>query len=208
MSDRRAAVLDALRDAGGEITINDIAGRMSLHPNTVREHLDGLVETGMATRAAAPPGGRGRPAWRYRAAAPEERNVRIRDYVGLAGALARQVARSSTSPAADAEAAGADWGADLAPDRAGRTPVAVRREVVTILDELGFAPETDAEARDVRLRRCPLLDTAERYPDVVCSVHLGIVRGATAALGGDPADVELHPFAEPGACLLALGRSG
>ncbi len=34
--------------------------------------------------------------------------------------------------------------------------------------------------------RCPLLDAARANPEVVCPVHLGIARGAVAALGGDP----------------------
>lgn len=208
MSDRRAAVLDALRAAGEEITINEIAGWMSLHPNTVREHLDGLVEAGLATRASAPARGRGRPAWRYRAAAPEERDVRIRDYVGLAGALTRHIARSSASPAVDAEQAGADWGADLARGRHGGTAADVRQETVAVLEELGFAPETDGRPGDLRLRQCPLLEIAERYPEVVCAVHLGIVKGLATSLGGDPGGVELRPFAQPGACLLTLDRAG
>lgn len=209
MSDRRAAVLAALRGAAHGTTVNDLVAQMSLHPNTVREHLDGLVEAGLATREAPVAGARGRPAWRYRAVTPEERDVRIRDYVGLAGALARQVARSSATPEADAEAAGADWGAELTTDRGpARSAVAVRREVVGLLDELGFAPTTDRSAREVRLHQCPLLATAEQYPAVVCAVHRGLVRGATTSLGGDAAGVELYAFSEPGACLLDLGRAG
>lgn len=209
MSERRAAVLVALRGAAQGITVNDLVRVMSLHANTVREHLDGLVDAGLATREAPVVGGRGRPAWRYRAVVQEERDVRIRDYVGLAGALARQVARSSAAPEADAEAAGTDWGAELARDRGpARSATAVRREVVALLDELGFAPTSDERSSDVRLWQCPLLATAEQYPGVVCAVHRGLVRGATASLGGDAAAVELYAFAEPGACVLDLGRAG
>jgi predicted ArsR family transcriptional regulator len=83
--------------------------------------------------------------------------------------------------------------------------------VVALLDELGFAPVPDDRHRVVRLTRCPLLATAQTYPDVVCGVHLGIVRGALAEHGADPADVDaqtdLVPFAEPGACRLELGAA-
>ncbi|MDP2774020.1 MAG: hypothetical protein Q8O61_10740, partial [Nocardioides sp.] len=80
-----------------------------------------------------------------------------------------------------------------------------RAEVVTLLDDLGFAPEvaTDRPA-DVRLTRCPLLEAAHRHPDVVCAVHLGIVRGALSALGADAEGTRLLPFAEPGACRLVV----
>jgi predicted ArsR family transcriptional regulator len=76
-----------------------------------------------------------------------------------------------------------------------------------MLDELGFAPRPDARAGVVKLGRCPLLEAAHAHPEVVCGVHLGVVRGALAELGNDPARTErteLQPFSEPGACRLDL----
>ncbi len=77
--------------------------------------------------------------------------------------------------------------------------------MVELFDRLGFAPETGPRSTTVRLRRCPLLDAARANPEVVCNVHLGIVRGALAALGGEPEPSSLEAFAEPGACRLNLG---
>jgi predicted ArsR family transcriptional regulator len=79
--------------------------------------------------------------------------------------------------------------------------------VVDLLEELGFAPSPDARAGVVKLRRCPLLEAAHQYPEVVCGVHLGVVRGALEELGASPEQTEctaLHPFSEPGACRLEL----
>ena len=58
--------------------------------------------------------------------------------------------------------------------------------------------------RPSRLRRCPLLEAAVEQPEVVCSVHLGIVRGALDTWGTTSDETSLVPFAEPGACLLHL----
>ena len=77
-----------------------------------------------------------------------------------------------------------------------------------MLEEIGFAPEANRDSSVVRLTRCPLLDTARRYPDVVCAVHVGIVRGALEEYGAGTVGAELLPFAEPGACLLHLGARG
>ena len=74
--------------------------------------------------------------------------------------------------------------------------------VVDLLDELRFEPQPSAGA--VRLTTCPLLDAARRNPDLVCQVHLGIVRGVLGELGADPDAADLVPFAEPGACRLTL----
>ncbi|MGN6131795.1 MAG: transcriptional regulator, partial [Nocardioidaceae bacterium] len=78
-------------------------------------------------------------------------------------------------------------------------------EVVALLDDIGFAPEADDRNTVVRLPRCPLLEAAHKNPDIVCSVHLGLVRGALEEYGGDPDGTDLLPFAEPGACRLHRG---
>ena len=78
--------------------------------------------------------------------------------------------------------------------------------MVELFDDLGFAPEADVRATSVRLTRCPLLEAAHRYPDVVCGVHLGLTEGALEEYGAEPGDARLVPFAEPGACRLHLMR--
>lgn len=209
-------MLERLQLHAGPVTVAALADELGMHTNTARDHLEALVDRGLATRERAPATGRGRPAWRYAAAEDHpEPDPRVRDYAGLASALASHIARTSSDPSADALAAGQEWGRSLAREaRAGEAPgprpltnAAARRQVVEILGTLGFDPLPDARATTVGLRRCPLLDTARRFPDVVCSVHLGIVRGALSELGGEPDRTALLPFAEPDACRLHL-RTG
>lgn len=76
--------------------------------------------------------------------------------------------------------------------------------VLGMLSELRFTPQRTDEKGVYRLTTCPLLDAARRNPEVVCQVHLGIVRGVLEELGADPDAAELTAFAEPGACLLTL----
>jgi predicted ArsR family transcriptional regulator len=205
MSPSRAALLETLRAQAEPSTLTVLARAAGLHQNTVRDHLDALVDAGLATRSSAPPSGRGRPAWLYQAtrADPEAAS----EYAGLAAALASAIHQRSTSPVQDALVAGHTWGHDLArasPAPPGRSATAARRGVVELLADLGFAPEADSRTAKVRLTRCPLLDAAQRYPDVVCGVHLGLAQGALAEYGADPEQARLLPFAEPGACLLHL----
>lgn len=205
LSSQRAQVLEHLQLGAAATTVEGLATRLGLHPNTARKHLEALVERGLASRSVVPAVGRGRPAWSYAAAsARPEPDRRVRDYAGLATALAGHIARTSPDPEADALAAGEEWGRALAQGRAPGTPAHARRQVLALLEELGFDPEADGRATTARLRRCPLLDAARAQPGVVCPVHLGIVRGALEELGGDPAPARLLPFAEPGACRLHL----
>ncbi|WP_404383473.1 MarR family transcriptional regulator [Knoellia locipacati] len=198
-------VLERLEEQDAPITVAALTEATGQHPNTVREHLDTLVAAGLVARTRAETSGRGRPAWLYAAVpAPETGSP---EYAALATALARQLARTSDRPRDDAAAAGRDWGGQLATGVTPRprTPAAARRGVVSLLKSLGFAPTTNARATAVRLRQCPLLEAAIEEPEVVCAVHLGIVRGALEEWRADPAGTTLVPFAEPGACLLHLG---
>lgn len=205
LSAQRSRVLEELQRSGVATTVDGLATRLDLHTNTARKHLDALAERGLATRTPAPISGRGRPAWSYAAAIGNpEPDHRVRDYAGLATALAGHISRTSIDPEADARAAGEAWGRALADGIPAGSPAFARHTVVDLLDELGFDPHTDARVTTVRLRRCPLLDAARAQPDIVCPVHLGIVRGALAELGGEPARAVLLPFAEPGACRLQL----
>jgi predicted ArsR family transcriptional regulator len=205
LSASRAALLATLRAQCQPTTLAALVRSSGLHENTVREHLDALVKGGLASRHRAEASGRGRPAWLYEAtdAPPGGGN----EYAGLAVALAETIRHCSPTPVEDSVAAGRSWGRDLARRQGAepeRTAIAGRRQVVALLDDLGFGPKADARVESVRLTRCPLLEAAHRSPDVVCAVHLGLTQGALEEFGADPEGARLRPFAEPGLCRLRL----
>jgi predicted ArsR family transcriptional regulator len=217
LSTAQAAILEALIDQPEPCTVAALSAQIGQHANTIREHLDRLSNGGLVVRTQAPPQGRGRPAWLYSAAREVGSDQGAREYAALACVLAAHVGRTSAQPSDDAIEAGRMWGRDLvrASDlgmgqvSAARSPsaVATRRTVVGLLEGLGFAPSTDARVSVVKLHRCPLLEAAHKNPQVVCSVHLGLVRGALDELGADPERTEvtaLRPFSEPGACRLDM----
>jgi predicted ArsR family transcriptional regulator len=203
-------VLAILDERAEPISIAALAAVTGLHTNTVREHLDALVEAGLARRERAPVAGRGRPAWLYSAVSDDELPGGIAEYAGLASALAEMIEQTSSSPRRDAIDAGRRWGRQLATDRELGTGAEAdaRRAVVQLLDGFGFAPQPDARHAVVRLTRCPLLEAARRHPEIVCGVHLGIVRGALEVQGGEADGADLLAFSEPGACLLDLRGTG
>lgn len=205
LSPARAALLETVQAQPEPTSLPALAATTGLHENTVREHLDGLRASGLVRRTQAPASGRGRPRWLYEATSQSHEDPRP-EYAGLAAALAAVIVRTSSDPAAEARAAGAGWGRRLAVDTSEPVEGAedARRRVAEIFDDMGFEPQTDAEVRDVRLTRCPLLEAAHQQPDVVCSVHLGIAQGALEAYDAPTDGLELLPFVEPGACLLRL----
>jgi predicted ArsR family transcriptional regulator len=205
MGSARARVLEALDGAQRPVTAAELARSLGAHENTVRDHLDVLQQDGYATRERRPSQGPGRPAWCYRAVPGADDSARqVQEYASLAKVLAGQLVRGSLDPAADSLAAGETWGRELAEGEPTTTPAEARRRVVTLLDDLGFDPVANSRATRIRLRRCPLLEAARSRPDVVCRVHLGMVRGVLTTLGGQPSGSRLDSFAEPGACRLVL----
>lgn len=200
LSPQRRRVFDAL---GAEPqSIAGLADGLGLHVNTVREHLDGLVASGLALRSRLAPKGRGRPGWGY-AVRPGAASPAVGEYATLARVLADHVAVQGGDVTGDMRRLGRGWGEALVAGRkTGASQPEAEREVVSLLADLGFDPERTPSC--IRLRQCPMLAVARERPDVVCNVHQGMVEGALAAAGGDAEGVALEAFAEIGACRLRL----
>lgn len=208
LGDSRARVLAVLQEAPTPLGVGEIASRVGLHPNTTRFHLDALVEHQLAERATEDRAVPGRPRTLYTATANSPRTGR-RSYRLLADILASYVAASSTQPTQAALGAGEAWGRILAqrptPHRRIDTATATRQLVET-LDDIGFAPEAVAAGRkqQILLHHCPFRETAEQHRDVVCAVHLGLMRGMLNELDAPIQAEGLDPFVEPSLCVARL----
>ncbi len=219
----RGRVLELLRDADGSLTAADVAQRRGLHPSTARFHLDALVEAGLATRdrehahATTP----GRPTVGYRAASGKQASAPSgeRRYRLLAEMLASLVAGLVDNPATTAERVGRAWGGYLTepplPYQRPSTAEALAR-LSELLASLGFDPtvrpgETAGEterARLAELHECPFREVAREHQAVVCSLHLGVIRGALDRMGAPLTADRLEVFPEPGLCRVHLTIPG
>lgn len=211
-SPRRVELLELLRRVQAPMTVREAADALALHPNTARLHLDQLVEVGLVEQVSDRRGAPGRPRALYtatrRAPLDVERAGSEGDYRALATVLARGLA-ATQDPAGAALAAGEGWVEAMAdhdwPARPATSEVAAA-ELTSILDRLGFEPETDLAAGTVLLRRCPFADVARANPSVVCGVHLGMVRRTLERLDSPLHATRLEPFVsdDPLTCRLSL----
>ncbi|HLS46135.1 MAG TPA: helix-turn-helix domain-containing protein [Ornithinicoccus sp.] len=207
-------VLAALAEHVHPVTTAELVSQLGLHPNTVRSHLQELVDVGMVARETVPPAGRGRPAHRYRItdegrAVPTVSDPAFAEYRGLTTAFASYLAARSAEPSAEARQIGRAWGAQLAEsDPTSRPGDTATRRVTRLLSKLGFSPVPGPSPADgLALRTCPLLELATEMPEVICQVHRGLVEGALVSYGADRTTVDLRAFSEPGACRLYLGEA-
>jgi predicted ArsR family transcriptional regulator len=211
----RHRILSVLRGDPEPQGVHALAEQLGLHSNTVRAHLAILEDAGLAASQREGRDRPGRPRLVYRATpqaaeAGEVDAQRGRGYRFLAQILSSFLAASVPDPGAAAREAGTAWGRFLV-ERPGpfqKVEAAVATgHLVTLLDELGFAPqldEADASAPRVLLRHCPFLDVAKEHQDVVCNIHLGLMRGALEELGGEVEARDLLPFVAPNLCVSHL----
>jgi len=194
---RRREVLRILTDSEEPLGLAEIAEQLGVHTNTVRFHIDSLVESGQVRRVEPARGVPGRPAQLFSAVrrmSPDS----PRQFRMLAGMLARGLAGlpDGSRRARDAgvatghELAGASGGADAT------------EALVDFLDGLGFEPER--KDSEIRLHACPFLELAERDPTLVCQAHLGLMRGALRRWDADVRVTGLTPFVQPDLCVARL----
>ncbi len=199
---RRAAIVEELEQAGEALDATELARRVGRHPNTVRWHLDTLLDAGLIRSHTAPRSTPGRPRVVYELTpgfGQDDAHHRL-----LAAALADAVARSE-NPGAEAERAGRALGRQLAESDspAGREdPVTA---LVGILADHGFEPV--ASDLDISMHRCPYGELARTSPAVVCGVHRGLVAGALDELGSTLEIDELEVFPRPDVCIVHLRES-
>ena len=231
-SSSRVEILHVLQEQG-ELPLDDIARAVRLHHNTVREHLDRLIDAGFVDRKPEHRGTRGRPRMLYKeAAAPGHKSLdsNFRDH--FMRILVAGYGTEMESPAAAAQRAGTQWvtkalvashpGTEQPDDDGARSGAAGKpattaasvgeaglRQLAALevhLDELGLAPEVEVDELTVHLRRCPFIDLARERTEVVCSVHLGVARGILDHEGGPLVAERLDPMVAPSHCILHLAR--
>ena len=198
---RYAIYLELARSPRPLVTA-EIAETLDLHPNTVRPHLERMREVGLLDVTTDARGEVGRPQHRYSLAAdapslglePPTMPVLARMVLAMAERLGASPADAVAVGEAEGRARAASY--DDAPS--------ALEALVADLDRLGFDPvvtdgraEDEARAADpdrvtavVAFANCPFAELARAHPDLVCSLHRGLVAGFVAHMG----DAEVAEF--------------
>lgn len=199
----RYAIYLELARAPSPLSTADVADRLGLHVNTVRPHLERMREVGLLEIEAVASGGVGRPQHRYSLAedAPS---------LGLEPSPWPTMARVLL----EAAAVGGLGGAELAGAGRGEGHAAAQRrsvdaDVVVALEaeqaRLGFDPAVvlDDDGATMAFTHCPFRALADEHPDLVCSLHGGLVDGFVAAFEGARV-TRFHPLADRTPCQVEL----
>ncbi|GAA4382312.1 helix-turn-helix transcriptional regulator [Agromyces bauzanensis] len=205
----RRQVLDAIARSAHPVDALTIAAELGLHVTTVRFHLYQLETAHLVRRQVGAEPRRGRPRIRYVATSGPEEDSREQLIEVLAAALAERPDGRARSIEA-----GHRWADALAPPRPDAEPdsdadtgdASGVDTLVRVLDDLGFEPLVAGDD-EIRLRACPFRDAARDHPQVVCSVHRGVIEQLLLTRGSDRR-ADLLPFVEPELCLVTLAAPG
>ena len=175
-----------------ERTIGELCEATALHPNTVREHLQRLIEGGYVIQATERRTTRGRPRALYSAAtgSPEASSPIARAKVTAAarrGDVLRRILHTSDS-------------------ELGRQATYQLDALVEHLEESGFEPVVDENRLTVELTPCPHAAARPEHRPVLCQVHLGLMQGVLAQAGGPLAARCVSSPAGPEECTVELTR--
>jgi predicted ArsR family transcriptional regulator len=139
-----------------------------------------------------------------------------RQYLLLADILSASLA-SEPNPGARAVEAGRAWGGTIVATPSDDQSTAQARgsgrelqQLMTVLDHLGFEPEhrRGSGGDSIGLRHCPFLELAESRAQIVCPIHLGLMRGVMEASHSSLTVGRLDAFVEPDLCVAHLSSAG
>ncbi|MEV7632278.1 ArsR family transcriptional regulator [Microbacterium sp. NPDC089318] len=173
-----------------ERTIGELCEATDLHANTVREHLQRLIEGGYVIQTTEHRTTRGRPRTLYSAAtgAPEASSPIAREKVAEAARRGDVMRRVLSEP--DSEL--------------GREATYQLDALIEHLEESGFEPIVDEARMTVELTPCPHAASSPEHRPMLCQVHLGLMQGVLTQASGPIAAECVRAAQRPEECTVQL----
>ena len=170
--------------------ITELVEATGLHANTVREHVQRLIDAGYVIAETERRTTRGRPRVLYSAAtgageASSPVAVRRAEAAARRGDLLRRVYGSNTD---------AELGADA---------LHQLDALVEDLNDAGFDPAVDERGLTVDLTPCPHSPAAD-HRGVLCGVHIGLMDSVLAQAGGPLRVDGIAASCDPTQCVVQL----
>jgi len=199
----RRRLFAVLAELKRPVETGELAGRLALHPNGVRFHLDRLEAAGLVSRRRnRQTRGRPRDAWSITPEATPGGQP-PRSYADLGRWLVRTIA-ARPDHLAEAENSAREIGRELALGAMHGGQEAL----LNTMSALGFQPRREPAADGTvtyRMGNCPYRDAVHENQQVVCTFHRGLTRGLLDILDPTAQLVGFEPHdPDTAGCLVAL----
>lgn len=188
-SSSRVRILHLLQRRNAR-TVDELRVATGLHANTVREHLQRLVDGGYVVTEREQRTVRGRPRVFYAAATGAD---------GKTSAVARRKAQQAASRG--------DLLRRVMPELGTTLDDRIIHQVDALVEDLesaGFAPLLDEDSLTVHLSPCPHATASPAERSVACAVHRALMDGVLAAAGGPLRAECIRSSSSAEGCLVQL----
>jgi len=209
---RRTMVIELLREASEPLSVEAVAQQVGVHINTARFHLEALVDAGLATRESEVRPQPGRRRVLYSGTEAAQAAEPLHAYRLLSTILTAAIAAHYPDTSVQMYQVGVKWGRYLTSRPAPYEVIDESEIPIRLLDKLDsmwFVPEYwPGPNPQLRVRKCPFMDSARHAPHVVCQLHCGIINGSLEELGSSQRVAEMEISAEGYACTGRLAPAG
>jgi len=189
----RARLFELLEELGHPAATVELAEKLGMHPNGVRNHLEVMQEAGLVERRRSSRG-RGRPRDEWVVSASAEPGGRPPTaYEELARWLARACPTAGES-LQELESVGRELGREVARNTDRESWGDAPDAIAAALTALGFQPrltDHDEGGFGCELGNCPYREAVRENQPAICGLHRGMTAGLLEAI--DP-ELELSEF--------------
>lgn len=212
LTSAQQALLRRISAHAGSVTVAELAAESGLHPNSVRETLDALVNLGLVTCEQMPIRGRGRPALGYQSWTPTDPAFPACTLAQVSHAMFAWLTAHVADPRQAAHEMGRYWADDAlammhVPDHTrlkptgGFTMAGHLNKMRLFLTSLGFAAQPHPRIdTGLVLHGCPFGCTDESCPDsLALEMRDGLLERVIERTAGSMADAQVmvdvnHPL--------------
>lgn len=186
----------ALVQARPDRPIAELTEATGLHPNTVREHLQRLIEAGHVIQSTEHRTVRGRPRTLYSAATGNR---------GASSPIARRKVRDA-AVRGDVMRRVMPWTASSSAGL-GRAATHQLDAIVEHLSDSGFDPVVDEGDLTIALSPCPHAQSQAGHRQTLCAVHLALLQAVLTEAGGPLTAACVRTTDRPTDCVVELARA-
>jgi predicted ArsR family transcriptional regulator len=186
----------ALIQARSPRTVTELTEATGLHANTVREHLQRLIDGGHVIPSTEHRTTRGRPKTLYsaatgsRAASSPIARRKVRDAAHRGDVMRRVLPWTGSSV-----------------QSLGRAATHQLDAIVEHLTESGFDPAVDERALTIAVSPCPHAMSQSRHRQTLCAVHLSLMQAVLTEAGGPLRATCIRTTERESDCVVELARA-
>ncbi len=184
----RVEILHLVQDQP-QRTVSELVSATKLHPNTVREHLQRLIDDGYVVSETEHRTTRGRPRVLYSAS----------DGVTACSPVQRRKARAAAERG--------DLMRRVLPGSIPELDTAALHQIDALVEDLegaGFDPLIDENELTVELTPCAHASSQASHRATLCSVHLSIMQSVLSSADGPLSVDGMRSSCDPRECIVQL----